>query len=50
MEKKFRTDENQTKAEFLSQYMPDSEEITVKINWSWSRGSSRFTSVRGTNG
>ena len=45
MENKFRSDRNQTKAEFLSQFVSDSEEITVKIRWSWSRGSSGFDSI-----
>ena len=45
MENKFRSDCNQTKEEFLSQFSADSEEITVKIRWSWSKGCGKFDSI-----
>ena len=38
----FRTDSRQTRDDFLSQFLEASEEIVVKVEWTWSRGSSGF--------
>ena len=44
MDRGFRSDNKQTKEEFLSLFENTSEEITIKVNWAWSKGGSRFDS------
>ncbi len=42
MDNEFRTDNKQTTEEFLAQFNDESEEIIVKVQWAWTKGSSRF--------
>ena len=42
MENKFRTDNKQTQEEFLAQFRDSPEEIVVKVQWVWTKGSSGF--------
>ncbi len=41
---RLRTDNRQTKEEFLSQFSAAAEEMVIKIQWAWEKGNSRFTS------
>ena len=40
----FRTDNRQTREEFLAQFGEASEDITVKVTWAWEKGCSKFSS------
>lgn len=44
MGESFRTDNKQTKEEFLSQLAGEPEEIVVLVRWTWKKGDSRFSS------
>ena len=41
---RFRTDNGQTREEFLAQFEEASEDLTVKVTWTWEKGSSKFAS------
>lgn len=41
---RFRTDNRQTKEEFLAQFEDTPEVITVRVTWTWEKGCSKFPS------